>query len=185
MPDCGDHPFVVPLNQLPYFMNELALTELDMGTSIPSVLSASGPTINDRGKSPAEQQGSQRWLPTSCYQGATLVPEQRIAPVVLTGLCPIPLPGRALGGHGGHLQRLTADDAGDKDEPLQAGEGKCCRGEQPSRGRQRGVRRLCLNGFHPPPSLAEQGERVLTPWHPCDAPGHSQGQATADPAGRQ
>ncbi|NXG46292.1 TEX2 protein, partial [Psilopogon haemacephalus] len=35
--------------KLPYFMNELALTELDMGTSIPSILSASSPTINDRG----------------------------------------------------------------------------------------------------------------------------------------
>ncbi|XP_075293111.1 testis-expressed protein 2 [Opisthocomus hoazin] len=35
--------------KLPYFMNELALTELDMGSSIPSVLSASNPTINDRG----------------------------------------------------------------------------------------------------------------------------------------
>ncbi|XP_051487704.1 testis-expressed protein 2-like [Apus apus] len=35
--------------KLPYFMNELALTELDMGTSIPSVLSASNPTIDDRG----------------------------------------------------------------------------------------------------------------------------------------
>ncbi|NXN14891.1 TEX2 protein, partial [Indicator maculatus] len=35
--------------KLPYFMNELALTELDMGTAIPSVLSASSPTINDRG----------------------------------------------------------------------------------------------------------------------------------------
>ncbi|KFP17359.1 Testis-expressed sequence 2 protein, partial [Egretta garzetta] len=35
--------------KLPYFMNELALTELDMGTSIPSVLSASNPTINDQG----------------------------------------------------------------------------------------------------------------------------------------
>ncbi|NWR68092.1 TEX2 protein, partial [Bucorvus abyssinicus] len=35
--------------KLPYFMNELTLTELDMGTSIPSVLSASNPTINDRG----------------------------------------------------------------------------------------------------------------------------------------
>ncbi|XP_063270423.1 testis-expressed protein 2-like isoform X2 [Prinia subflava] len=35
--------------KLPYFMNELALTELDMGTSIPSVLSASNPTINERG----------------------------------------------------------------------------------------------------------------------------------------
>ncbi|NXO31757.1 TEX2 protein, partial [Cisticola juncidis] len=35
--------------KLPYFMNELALTELDMGTSIPSVLSASNPSINERG----------------------------------------------------------------------------------------------------------------------------------------
>ncbi|KFW01121.1 Testis-expressed sequence 2 protein, partial [Fulmarus glacialis] len=43
--------------KLPYFMNELTLTELDMGTSIPLVLSASNPTVNDQGKSPAEQQG--------------------------------------------------------------------------------------------------------------------------------
>ncbi|NWV68994.1 TEX2 protein, partial [Malurus elegans] len=35
--------------KLPYFMNELALTELDMGTSIPSVLSASNPTMDERG----------------------------------------------------------------------------------------------------------------------------------------
>ncbi|NWW47663.1 TEX2 protein, partial [Pedionomus torquatus] len=35
--------------KLPYFMNELTLTELDMGTCIPSILSASNPTINDRG----------------------------------------------------------------------------------------------------------------------------------------
>ncbi|NWV10915.1 TEX2 protein, partial [Ptilonorhynchus violaceus] len=35
--------------KLPYFMNELTLTELDMGTSIPSVLSASNPTVNERG----------------------------------------------------------------------------------------------------------------------------------------
>ncbi|KFV61368.1 Testis-expressed sequence 2 protein, partial [Dryobates pubescens] len=35
--------------KLPYFMNELALTELDMGTAIPSVLSASSPTMDDRG----------------------------------------------------------------------------------------------------------------------------------------
>ncbi|KAM7091779.1 testis-expressed protein 2-like isoform 1-T1 [Ciconia maguari] len=35
--------------KLPYFMNELTLTELDMGTSIPSILSASNPTVNDRG----------------------------------------------------------------------------------------------------------------------------------------
>ncbi|NXK55721.1 TEX2 protein, partial [Chauna torquata] len=35
--------------KLPYFMNELMLTELDMGTSIPSILSTSKPTINDQG----------------------------------------------------------------------------------------------------------------------------------------
>ncbi|NWI35783.1 TEX2 protein, partial [Picathartes gymnocephalus] len=35
--------------KLPYFMNELTLTELDMGTSIPSVLSASNPSVNERG----------------------------------------------------------------------------------------------------------------------------------------
>ncbi|XP_068024403.1 testis-expressed protein 2-like [Melanerpes formicivorus] len=35
--------------KLPYFMNELALAELDMGTAIPSVLSASSPTMDDRG----------------------------------------------------------------------------------------------------------------------------------------
>ncbi|XP_019350069.2 testis-expressed protein 2 [Alligator mississippiensis] len=35
--------------KLPYFMNELALTELDMGTSIPLVLSAANPTIDRRG----------------------------------------------------------------------------------------------------------------------------------------
>lgn len=52
----------VSLHQLPYFMNELTLTELDMGTSIPSVLSASNPTINERGKSPTEAQGPQCWL---------------------------------------------------------------------------------------------------------------------------
>lgn len=47
-------PRGVSLHQLPYFMNELTLTELDMGTSIPSVLSASSPTINERGKSHTE-----------------------------------------------------------------------------------------------------------------------------------
>ncbi|NXI96809.1 TEX2 protein, partial [Psophia crepitans] len=35
--------------KLPYFMNELTLTELDMGISIPSILSASNPTVNDQG----------------------------------------------------------------------------------------------------------------------------------------
>lgn len=37
-------------------MNELTLTELDMGTSIPSILSTSKPTINDRGTNPAALQ---------------------------------------------------------------------------------------------------------------------------------
>uniref|UniRef100_A0A8D2LMI7 SMP-LTD domain-containing protein n=1 Tax=Varanus komodoensis TaxID=61221 RepID=A0A8D2LMI7_VARKO len=36
--------------KLPYFMNELTLTELDMGSSIPRVLSASSPTLDSRGK---------------------------------------------------------------------------------------------------------------------------------------
>uniref|UniRef100_A0A7M4G0W2 Testis-expressed sequence 2 protein-like n=2 Tax=Crocodylus porosus TaxID=8502 RepID=A0A7M4G0W2_CROPO len=35
--------------KLPYFMNELALTELDMGTSIPLVLGAANPTTDRRG----------------------------------------------------------------------------------------------------------------------------------------
>ncbi|XP_066496895.1 testis-expressed protein 2-like [Tiliqua scincoides] len=35
--------------KLPYFMNELTLTELDMGTSIPHILSASGPRVDHRG----------------------------------------------------------------------------------------------------------------------------------------
>ncbi|XP_039349321.1 testis-expressed protein 2-like [Mauremys reevesii] len=35
--------------KLPYFMNELTLTELDMGTSIPLVLSASNPIIDNQG----------------------------------------------------------------------------------------------------------------------------------------
>lgn len=56
VPGCGDDPCVVSLHQLPYFMNELTLTELDMGTSIPSILSTSKPTINDRGMNPAALQ---------------------------------------------------------------------------------------------------------------------------------
>ncbi|KAH0631759.1 hypothetical protein JD844_019525 [Phrynosoma platyrhinos] len=35
--------------KLPYFMNELTLTELDMGASIPHILSASSPTVDNRG----------------------------------------------------------------------------------------------------------------------------------------
>ncbi|XP_037318676.2 testis-expressed protein 2 [Pungitius pungitius] len=35
--------------RLPYFMNELTLTELDMGCSMPQITSASGPQVNHRG----------------------------------------------------------------------------------------------------------------------------------------
>lgn len=35
--------------QLPYVMNELTLTELDMGFSIPKVLQASAPTVDHQG----------------------------------------------------------------------------------------------------------------------------------------
>ncbi|KAI1896006.1 hypothetical protein AGOR_G00090360 [Albula goreensis] len=35
--------------RLPYFMNELTLTELDMGTSMPQVMSTSKPSVNNRG----------------------------------------------------------------------------------------------------------------------------------------
>ncbi|KAJ8363792.1 hypothetical protein SKAU_G00126230 [Synaphobranchus kaupii] len=35
--------------RLPYFMNELTLTELDMGTSMPQVTSTSKPSVNHRG----------------------------------------------------------------------------------------------------------------------------------------
>lgn len=35
--------------QLPYFMNELTLTELDMGCSMPHIATASRPEVNRRG----------------------------------------------------------------------------------------------------------------------------------------
>ncbi|KFO92614.1 Testis-expressed sequence 2 protein, partial [Buceros rhinoceros silvestris] len=101
--------------KLPYFMNELTLTELDMGTSIPSVLSASNPTTNDR--------GTWGWLHGSWYGGASPVPragrfqqahEQHPAPAVLTGARPVPLPGRALGGHGD--SDAESSSAGSSDE---------------------------------------------------------------------
>lgn len=38
------------LFQLPYFMNELTLTELDMGSATPRILGASKPSIDYRGK---------------------------------------------------------------------------------------------------------------------------------------
>lgn len=65
VPGCGDDSRVVSLHQLPYFMNELTLTELDMGTSIPSILSTSKPTINDRGTNPAALQSGR--MHSSCY----------------------------------------------------------------------------------------------------------------------
>lgn len=85
----GDCPHGVSLHQLPYFMNELTLTELDMGTSIPSVLSASSPTINERGKSPTEGQG---WLQDGFMELPAQSPElggfgsaqAALSPVVLT-----------------------------------------------------------------------------------------------------
>lgn len=42
--------FFLLLFQLPYFMNELTLTELDMGLAAPKVLRASKPSIDYRGK---------------------------------------------------------------------------------------------------------------------------------------
>lgn len=42
--------FFLLLFQLPYFMNELTLTELDMGLATPKVLRASKPSIDYRGK---------------------------------------------------------------------------------------------------------------------------------------
>lgn len=44
-------PLTCPcLPQLPYFMNELTLTELDMGSTTPRILKASKPSIDYRGK---------------------------------------------------------------------------------------------------------------------------------------
>lgn len=42
--------FFLILFQLPYFMNELTLTELDMGLVTPKVRKASKPSIDYRGK---------------------------------------------------------------------------------------------------------------------------------------
>ena len=36
--------------QLPYFMNELSLTELDMGCSVPQIAATSVPKVNHRGE---------------------------------------------------------------------------------------------------------------------------------------
>lgn len=38
------------LFQLPYFMNELTLTELDMGVATPRILGASKPSVDHRGR---------------------------------------------------------------------------------------------------------------------------------------
>lgn len=42
--------YACPFFQLPYFMNELTLTELDMGIVTPRILGASKPSIDYRGK---------------------------------------------------------------------------------------------------------------------------------------
>ena len=47
---CGSQSLTRSLaSQLPYFMNELTLADLDMGTCLPQVLSASKPTLDRRG----------------------------------------------------------------------------------------------------------------------------------------
>lgn len=38
------------LSQLPYFMNELTLIELDMGCSMPQIATTSRPEVNHRGE---------------------------------------------------------------------------------------------------------------------------------------
>lgn len=43
--------------QLPYFMNELTLTELDMGFATPRILGASKPSIDYRGKRELNNSG--------------------------------------------------------------------------------------------------------------------------------
>lgn len=44
------HIFSCVFFQLPYFMNELTLTELDMGCVTPRILGASKPSVDYRGK---------------------------------------------------------------------------------------------------------------------------------------
>lgn len=59
--------------QLPYFMNELTLTELDMGSSMPQITATSRPEVNHRGEYRPEikhckdicihtHSGSKRWV---------------------------------------------------------------------------------------------------------------------------
>lgn len=42
--------------QLPYFMNELTLTELDMGCSMPHITTTSRPEVNHRGEDTLESK---------------------------------------------------------------------------------------------------------------------------------
>lgn len=44
------HLYAFLFSQLPYFMNELTLKELDMGSITPRILGASKPSIDYRGK---------------------------------------------------------------------------------------------------------------------------------------
>lgn len=47
-----DVSFIFPsLLQLPYFMNELTLTELDMGVAVPKILQAFKPYVDHQGNS--------------------------------------------------------------------------------------------------------------------------------------
>lgn len=50
MGSCDACPAFLLCLQLPYVMNELTLTELDMGFSIPKILQASAPTVDHQGR---------------------------------------------------------------------------------------------------------------------------------------
>ena len=47
---CLVDPEPLSLPQLPYFMNELTLTELDMGVATPKILGASKPSVDHQGR---------------------------------------------------------------------------------------------------------------------------------------
>lgn len=45
------HSLFTSFLQLPYFMNELTLTELDMGVAVPKILQAFKPYVDHQGNS--------------------------------------------------------------------------------------------------------------------------------------
>lgn len=51
--------------QLPYFMNELTLIELDMGCSMPQIATTSRPEVNHRGECQTlQKQNKQKHMPS-------------------------------------------------------------------------------------------------------------------------